>query len=42
MRYFVCVVLNKRVEGMSCELSWKSENLEVSKGAEDIRNCTVG
>jgi len=39
--YCVCVVLNKSVEGMSCELAWKSEKLEVTKGAEDIRNCTA-
>jgi len=35
-------VVNKNVEGMSCELSWKSEKLDISKGAEDIRNCTAG
>jgi hypothetical protein len=35
-------VLNKGVEGMSYDLSWKSEKLGVSKGAEDIRNCTAG
>jgi hypothetical protein len=42
VRYCACVVLNKSVEGKSCELSWKSEKVGVSKWAEDIRNYNAG